>query len=124
MRKISIGIKDVELKANLLDTVTADAIYDALPIMCSVNVWGEELYFEIPVTIKEEAEAKEIVEIGDLAFWPMGSAFCIFFGRTPVSTDSNPRAVSPVNVFGKLEGNIDVLKNVVNGDMIQVKRLY
>ncbi|HYQ57562.1 MAG TPA: cyclophilin-like fold protein, partial [Draconibacterium sp.] len=84
MKKISIAIKGSELKANLLDTATADAIYDALPVTCPVNVWGDELYFGIPISAHEEAEAKEIVETGDLAFWPVGSAFCIFFGKTPV----------------------------------------
>ena len=104
MRQLSIFINDIELKASLLDTSTADAIYNILPIKGRTSKWGDEIYFEIPVNLGEEAEASEEVEVGDLAFWPVGSAFCIFFGRTPVSTNDKPRAYSPVNIFGKIEG--------------------
>ncbi len=123
MRKISITINEIELKATLLDTPTANAIFDALPFDGQAQIWGDEIYFDIPVRMQEEAEASEEVEVGDLAFWPVGSAFCIFFGRTPVSTSSKPRAYSPVNVFGKIEGSIEALKAVQQNSLVQVQKI-
>ena len=123
MRRLSITINDIELKAILFDTPTAEAIYNVLPINGHAQKWGDEIYFSIPVKMDEEAYAREEVEVGDLAFWPVGSAFCIFFGKTPVSRDNKPRAYSPVNVFGKIEGNLDVLKNVNSQSLVQVEKL-
>ena len=123
MRRLSITINDIELKAILFDTPTAEAIYNVLPINGHAQKWGDEIYFSIPVKMDEEADAREEVEVGDLAFWPVGSAFCIFFGKTPVSRDNKPRAYSPVNVFGKIEGNLDVLKNVNSQSLVQVEKL-
>jgi hypothetical protein len=123
MRKILIVINGIELKATLFDTQTADAIYTAIPFKGYAQLWGDEIYFGIPIKMGQEAEAREEVEVGDLAFWPVGSAFCIFFGRTPVSINNKPRAYSPVNVFGKIEGNPEVLKQVNSQSLIQVKKL-
>jgi len=100
---------------------TGRAIWDALPIQARSNRWGEEIYFEIPVKIREE-NSQQDVEIGDLAYWPPGSAFCIFFGRTPVSKGDKPRAYSPVNVFGRILGDAKVLKKVRDGDPIRIDR--
>ena len=91
MKKILITINNIELKANLLDTPTAKKIYDALPIEGRANIWGNEIYFGIPVKIGEDTEAQDEVEVGSLAFWPPEFAFCIFFGRIPVSTGNKPR---------------------------------
>ena len=121
MGKLLLIINDIELKAELLDTPTADAIFNILPIEGTINMWGNEIYFEIPIHVEEEAGAKEEVEVGDLAFWPIGSAFCIFFGKTPVSTNDKPRAYSPVNVFGKVDDNLDTLKEVKPGSRIRIK---
>ena len=123
MKKLLITINDIDLEANLLDTPTAEAIYKVLPFEGYVQKWGDEIYFGIPVNMHEETTAKVEVEVGDLAFWPVGSAFCIFFGKTPVSSDNRPRAYSPVNIFGKIEGNFDALKKVKSQSLIQVKRL-
>ncbi|MDB4584500.1 cyclophilin-like fold protein [Draconibacterium sp.] len=123
MKQISITINEIVLKATLLDTPTADAIYNALPIDGQAQIWGDEIYFGIPVSMKEEAEAREEVEVGDLAFWPIGSAFCIFYGRTPVSNSEKPRAYSPVNVFGKIEGSVEVLKKVAPQSLVQVRKI-
>jgi hypothetical protein len=123
MREISITINNVKLKASLLDTSTADAIYYALPIEGRANIWGDEIYFGIPVEIGEENNAVEEVETGTLAFWPPGSAFCIFFGRTPASNGDKPRAASSVNVFGKIEGDLKDLKQAKHQYLVQVKKL-
>jgi len=100
---------------------TGQAIWDGLPIEAKANRWGEEIYFEIPVKIREE-NSQQDVEIGDLAYWPPGSAFCIFFGRTPVSKGDKPRAYSPVNVFGRILGDAKVFKKVRDGDPIRIDR--
>jgi len=100
---------------------TGQAIWDGLPIEAKANRWGEEIYFEIPVKIREE-NSQQDVEIGDLAYWPPGSAFCIFFGRTPVSKGDKPRAYSPVNVFARILGDAKVFKKVRDGDPIRIDR--
>jgi len=100
---------------------TGQAIWDGLPIEAKAIRWGEEIYFEIPVKIREE-DSQQDVEIGDLAYWPPGSAFCIFFGRTPVSKGDKPRAYSPVNVFGRILGDAKVFKKVRDGDPIRIDR--
>jgi len=123
MKQISIIIDNNNFKANLTDTATADAIYNALPFEGQAQIWGEEIYFGIPVSIEQEQDAREEVEIGDLAFWPLGSAFCIFFGRTPVSINDKPRAYSPVNVFGKLKGNPEALKRVTPNSLVRVNKV-
>ena len=84
---------------------------------------GGEVYFNIPIRLEEDGKGIEEVEVGDLAFWSLGSAFCIFFGRTPVSISEKPRAYSPVNVFGKIEGDVSALKNVESQSVIQIDKL-
>lgn len=109
--KIQITIGQTTLTATLADNETARSIIDALPFDLPFNTWGNEIYFAIPVKIDAPGE-QEFVEIGDLAFWPPGQAFCIFYGATPVSTDERPRAASEVIVFGAIDGDATVLKNV------------
>jgi len=101
---------------------TAEAVWKALPINGTVNRWGEEIYFTIPVKVQDE-KAQEEVDIGDLGYWPPGNAFCIFFGPTPVSTGAKPRAASPVNVFGKIIGETKSLTKVRSGEKIEVERV-
>jgi len=120
MKKIQITIGSLSLSASLLDNQTADAIWEALPFDFPFNTWGDEIYFSIPVFIDREG-GQEVVEVGDLAYWPPGHAFCIFFGKTPASTDERPRAASGVSVFGKIEGDPVVLRTV-KGSMIHVKK--
>ena len=94
---IRIRAGDVESEAELNDSATARAIAEALPIDGRVQRWGEEIYFEIPVSVAEAEDARQDMEVGELAYWPPGSAFCIFFGPTPASTGERPRAASNVN---------------------------
>jgi len=101
---------------------TAKAIYDALPIEARANTWGDEIYFSIPVDIKSE-NSKEVVELGDLAYWPPGNAFCIFFGKTPASRGNEIRPASAVNVFGKIEGDPKVFQKVRSGDSIHIDKI-
>ena len=99
--KIRIIVGQEVFSADLLENETAKAIYQALPFDLPYNTWGNEIYFEIPVHLELE-NGQEIMEIGDLAYWPPGHAFCIFYGKTPVSTDDRPRAASDVTRFGKI----------------------
>lgn len=117
---ITIRIQAMELSAELSDNATAEAIFQALPLEGRANVWGEEIYFDIPVAIPLATDAVEEVEVGTLAYWPTGSAFCIFFGPTPVSTSDKPRAYSPVNVFGRITGDATVLKRVADGTPVTI----
>ena len=101
---------------------TAKAFWDALPIEARANTWGDEIYFGIPV--KRELETgEETVEIGDLGYWPAGNAFCIFFGPTPASRGDEIRPASPVNVFGKVNGDPRVFKKVRGGAKIRLERV-
>ncbi len=118
--KIAIRAQEVELAAELDDNPTAEAIAKALPLEGHANVWGEEIYFDIPVAIPLADDAVEEVEVGTLAYWPTGSAFCIFFGPTPVSTSNKPRAYSPVNVFGRIIGDASALKRLPDGTSIVI----
>lgn len=102
----------------LNETETAEKIALALPIEGVANTWGLEIYFEIPVSAELSPEATEKVSVGDLGYWPPGRAFCIFFGRTPASTDDEPRAASPVNVVGRIEGDAAVFSSVPDGTKI------
>lgn len=122
-RRIRISTGDVAVEAALRDTETAGAIWEALPLTARVNTWGDEIYFNIPLSLQEEDNAQSVVAVGDLAFWPPGSAFCIFFGRTPASQGDEPTAASPVNVFGAVEGDAAALRSVTDGDEIQVTRV-
>ena len=120
MKKIAIAIDGLSLEAEVLETPTGKHIFESLPLEGTVNVWGEELYFTVPVQLDLEAEAREDVEVGDLAYWPSGPAFCIFFGPTPVSAGNKPRAYSAVNVFGKIIGDTTPLKKVRQGTRIEI----
>lgn len=123
MRKIRIIVGDVSAIASLNDGPTADAIWDALPIEGQANTWGDEIYFDIPVHLGEEDGASEVVQVGDLGYWPTGHAFCIFFGLTPVSRGNEIRAASAVNIFGEVEGDAAVFKGVDNGAPIKVEKI-
>ncbi|MBO2522140.1 MAG: hypothetical protein LOD85_01905 [Clostridia bacterium] len=121
MRKIRIVAGSVKVTATLLDNRTADAVWQALPLEASAQLWGDEIYFSIPVSLGEE-ESREVVEAGDLAYWPPGKAFCIFWGPTPASRGSEIRPASPVNVFGRVDGDPTVFDQVPSGARIVVER--
>ncbi|MFC1553737.1 cyclophilin-like fold protein [candidate division KSB1 bacterium] len=122
MSGIKITAENITVNAELNNSPTAKAIVNALPIEGYVNTWGDEIYFEIPVDAGQESDARADVEVGELGFWPVGNAFCIFFGRTPASTDDKPRAASPVNIIGKVLDDVSVLKSVPDGAKILIER--
>jgi len=120
--KIRITAGPVSAEARLGDSKTARAIWDALPLSAKGETWGDEIYFSIPVHLKEESP-KDVVEMGDLGYWPPGNAFCIFFGPTPASRGDEIRPASPVNVFGRLAGDPKVWKKVRSGTAVRIERL-
>jgi len=122
MLHIDISVQQLVLRAALNDTPTARRIAAALPLAGTVNRWGNEIYFDIPVQIEAAADAVTDVEIGTLAYWPAGAAFCIFFGPTPVSEDEQPRAYSPVNIFGRISDDPGRLRDVQAGAHIRITR--
>jgi hypothetical protein len=123
MQQILISTRDISIKASLSDTPTAQEIFKLLPIKGKANVWGEEIYFTIPLEIGLEPGATQDVEVGALAYWPSGPALCIFFGPTPVSTGDEPRAYSPVNIIGRTMDDPAPLKTVRDGAEILVEAL-
>ena len=123
MAKIKLSVGNVSLEAQLLDTPTARKILETLPLESSANVWGDEIYFDIPLRLEQEPDARADVEVGDLAYWPAGPAFCIFFGPTPVSTGDQPRAYSPVNVFGRVLGDARQFKGISSGTAVMVTKV-
>ncbi len=122
MSRIKITAGDVFAFAELNETVTAEAIWDALPIEAQANTWGDEIYFSIPVHLDEE-NAQAVVEKGDLGYWPVGNAFCIFFGRTPASRGDEIRPASPVNVFGRVEGDPAIFNRVRSGEKVVLEKV-
>ena len=123
MRRITITAGNVSLRAELNESPTARQIWDALPVEGAAHTWGEEIYFEIPVWAEQEADARAEVEVGELGYWPMGHAFCIFFGPTPASSDERPQAYSPVNVLGRVQGDATLFRSVREGDQVRIARL-
>ena len=120
-RKIKITVGKLELEAWLNETKTAAKVFEALPITSTVNTWGDEIYFTIPVDAKSE-DAKELVNLGDIGYWPPGKAMCIFFGKTPISRGDEIRPASPVNIMGKVEGDYKLLRKVKEGEEIIIRR--
>jgi hypothetical protein len=120
-KKIRITAGAIEAMAELNDTRTARAIWEVLPITGRVSLWGDEIYFSIPLSLKLEA-GQELVSMGDLGYWPDGNAFCIFFGPTPVSQGDEIRPASQVTVFAKVIGDATVFKKVAARTKITVRR--
>lgn len=121
VRKIRIRVGRIEAAAELNDNRTAQAIWEALPIKSQAELWGDEVYFSIPIS-RELEDGKELVGMGDLGYWPEGSAFCIFFGPTPVSKKGEIRPASAVTVVGKITGDATVFKRATSGAEIIIEK--
>ena len=119
MTQIKIEFENISIDAVLNDSETANKIKKILPISNSVNTWGDEIYFSIGVN-DDENDSKEIVELGDLGYWPPGNAFCLFFGLTPASEGDKIMPASPVNVIGKILGDLEILKSIKSGDKVSI----
>lgn len=122
MNKIKIAAGTVCVEAELNNSPTARLVWNALPIEGRANIWGDEIFFEISVSASQELDARAEVEVGTLGYWPVGSAFCIFWGPTPVSAGSKPRAYSPVNVLGHVLGDATQFDGVRGGELVRIER--
>jgi hypothetical protein len=122
MKKILIKVENIEIEAQLNNSRTAEKIWELLPVEGRVNTWGDEIYFSIGSKIDLEKDSSEVVTIGDLAYWPPGEAFCIFFGATPASYGDEIRAASAVNIFGKIKGDTRIFKRVRAGAKIWIEK--
>ena len=120
-KRIIMKTPDQAFTMELNDSATADAVYLALPLETYVNVWGEEIYFEVPVHMKLE-QGKKVMEVGEVAYWPDGDALCIFFGLTPVSKGAKPEAYSPVTPIGRVVSEIEPLKEVGDRTHVTLER--
>ncbi len=123
MARIRFDFGDLTIDADLLDTPTAKAVAAALPIASSVLTWGEEVYFDVPLTVKREVDARAVIVPGEIAFWPQGPAIALGFGRTPISKGDETRLASPCNVFAKAIGSVKVLAKVKTGARVTVTAL-
>ena len=121
-RKIIIEAGKITSEAVLTETKAASAIWDALPIESTSNTWGEEVYFSTPVTLSLDETAKEVVDMGDLGYWPTGKALCIFFGLTPMSRGDEIRPASAVNIVGKVIGDPKLFNEVRSGEKVRVRK--
>lgn len=121
-RRIRITAGQVQAEAELNDTNTAQAIWDALPISASGGTWGDEIYFGIPVNVLLE-QGQEVVELGDLGYWPPGHAFCIFYGPTPASRGKEIRPASAVTVVGRVLGDVTKFKGSRSGVAVRLERI-
>jgi hypothetical protein len=123
MARIRFDFGVLTLDAELFDTPTAKAIAAVLPLSSSVLTWGEEVYFDVPVNVAREKDARAVVVPGEIAYWPQGPAIAIGFGRTPISEGNETRLASPCNVFAKALGSVKVLGKVKTGTKVEMKAL-
>ena len=121
MARIRFDFGTLTLEAELFETPTAKAIAAALPVTSSALTWGEEVYFDVPVRVSREADARAVVTPGEVAYWPEGPAIALGFGRTPISEGDETRLANPCNIFGRLVGDARQLAKVKAGSKITVR---
>ncbi len=123
-RRARLRIDDHIADARLLDTPAADAVWQALPLRVSVSTWGDEIYGDVGLDVSLPPGATDVAAVGDLAIWPPGRALCIFFGPTPVSRGSEPRAASPIAPVGQIENpDAPALRQVHSGATLTIEAL-
>jgi hypothetical protein len=118
-----IEVNGKEFEVELRDTPTARIIYDHLPLNGSVQRWGDEIFFDVALpAIRVESTAQQKLRVGDLAYWIEGSSICLVFGTVPLSTGDEPIAAKPINVFGKVLGDLALLRDIQEGELINISK--
>ena len=121
--EIVITVNDLKLEGVLNDSPTAQALVEALPISGAAQLWGDEIYFQVPRVVAElDDTATPVVQVGDLGYWPTGRAFCIFFGLTPGSVPGEIRPASAVNLVGRITDDPCCLKLVKEGAPVRIEK--
>lgn len=121
-KRMVLKTPEREFYIELNDSSTADQIWLSMPLEAYVNVWGEEIYFEIPVELALE-NGRKVLEVGEVAYWPDGKAFCVFFGRTPLSKGEKPEAYSPVTPIGRVLNDLEALKEIGDRSRVSLDRV-
>jgi len=122
-RQLRLTVGSVALTLDLKDTPTAEAIWNAAPFEAPVNTWGDEIYFSTPVTVAEEPDARDVMELGEIAYWRPGKALAIGFGPTPASRGDEIRLAGPCNVFATCSDDLAQLKTVLDGTKARVEAI-
>jgi uncharacterized protein len=117
---IKIVIGQTIFNAELFDSPCAQAFFASLPIETRPNEWGDEFYFEIPVTLPLDESATRKVTAGDIGYWPPGKALAIFFCPTPLSTGPDPVPASEVNLVGRILDDPTLLKKEKGAAKIRI----
>ena len=115
-----VGKVNVRLRPEKTDTVSR--LLAAVPFSSKSQRWGNEIYFDCPFHAEPEGDARQDMDVGEVAYWPEGDALAVFFGRTPASRDGRPRAYSPCNILGRVEGDLSMLPDVRPGARVDVRR--
>tara|TARA_B100001094_G_scaffold282372_1_gene294421 strand:- start:725 stop:1096 length:372 start_codon:yes stop_codon:yes gene_type:complete len=123
MRKVILKCKETKLVLDLRETITADIIYNALPLKSKVQKWGDEIYFETGLSIELESDAKSIVNIGEIAFWNSGSAIAIGYGKTPISKGNEIRLISPCNIWADSKFEKSCIENIKENETIILEKI-
>jgi hypothetical protein len=119
---ITLKVEKLEFKGQLNDSPTARLLVETLPVEGEARRWGDEFYFSVPVKAELEPEACEVLSVGDLGYWPVGRALCLFWGPTPASQEDEIRAASPVNLVGKFEGDYQALSELGSRVRVRVEK--
>ena len=123
MRKVKLSSDSTQILVELLNTPTADAIYDSLPFTSIAQTWGEEVYFQTPVIVDREPDARDVVTAGEVAFWVEGSCIAIGYGRTPISRGNEIRLAAKTNIWALALNDVRILSNIRAGDKITIEKL-
>jgi len=121
MRRIVFEFPGLNLEAELLDTPTADAVWNALPLEAKAETWGDEVYFHVPMKVAREKNARAVVKAGEIAWWPDGDAIAIGYGRTPISQGDEIRLAAPCNIWAQAKGDVRRLSSVKRGATVRVR---
>lgn len=121
MAQITIQVGTIEIDCETLDTPTAKAVLAALPFTASANTWGDEVYFSTPLSLEREPDARELMQLGEIAFWTDGDAIAIGYGETPISAPGEIRLASPANVWARAISDVTLLAAANSGDQIEVR---